>query len=56
MKRKVNPLGIILAIISLVQLYAIIFLGAKHQFFFFLAFAGLAYALLTEDLEAKENQ
>lgn len=52
--KKVNPLGIALAVLSLVYLYAIIFLGATHQFFFFALFAGLSYALLTE--EPKETE
>lgn len=48
--------GIILLIIALVFLGAIIFAGAKHQFFFFIVFAGLGYALVDESLtEAAEE-
>ena len=49
--------GIVLACIALVYLGAIIFLGAKHQFFFFLTIGGLAYAILDEAItEAKEEK
>lgn len=42
--------GCILAAVALVYLGAIIFAGAKQQFFFFLTFAGLGYALIDEAL------
>lgn len=45
--------GCVLAAIALVYLGAILFLGAKHQFFFFLTFAGLGYALIDEALTEK---
>lgn len=55
MKRKINPFGVICAVIALIYLGAMIFAGATHQFFWFVFFAGLAYALLTEDPdESKE--
>lgn len=54
MERKTNTLGIICAAAALLCLVGIIF-GAKQHFFGFLTFAGLAYALLTEDPQDKKQ-
>lgn len=48
--------GCILAAIALVYLGAIIFAGVNHQFFFFLTFAGLAFALIDEALTEKAKR
>ena len=48
--------GCILAIIALIYLSAIIFAGSNHQFFFFLTFAGLAFALIDEALTEKAKR
>ena len=48
--------GGILAAIALVFLGAIIFAGAKHQFFFFLTFAGLTFATIDEALTEKAEE
>lgn len=47
MKKKINPLGIVLAIAAALCLVGII-IGAKQHFFGFITLGGLAYALLTE--------
>lgn len=54
MKKKVNPIGILCAAVSALCLAGII-LGRPQHFFGFLAFTGLAYALLTENTEKKTN-
>lgn len=54
MKKKINPLGIMLACAAALCLVGII-LGAKQHFFGFLALGGLSYALLTEKPDKKKS-
>lgn len=54
MKKKINPLGIVLAIAATLCLVGII-IGAKQHFFGFITLGGLAYALLTEEPDDKET-
>lgn len=54
MKKKINPLGIVLAIAAALCLVGII-IGAKQHFFGFITLGGLAYALLTEKPDDKET-
>ena len=56
MKKGKLTAGIVLLLIALVYLGAMIFLGAAHQFFFFLAFLGLGFALVDDAItESKDN-
>lgn len=54
MKKKINPLGIMLACAAALCLVGII-LGAKQHFFGFLTIGGLSYALLTEKPDKKKS-
>lgn len=54
MKKKINPLGIVLAIAAALCLVGVI-IGAKQHFFGFITLGGLAYALLTENPDNEKS-
>ena len=55
MKKGKLILGLLLILIGMVDLAAILLCGAKHQFFFFLVFVGLGYALVDEALAESKD-
>jgi len=54
MKKKINPLGLLLACCAALCLIGVL-LGAKQHFFGFLTLGGLSYALLTEKPQQKKS-
>lgn len=56
MKKGKLILGLLLILIGMVDLAAILLCGAKHQFFFFLTFVGLGYALVDEALTESKSK
>ena len=55
MKKGKLILGLLLILVGMVDLAAILLCGAKHQFFFFIVFVGLGYALVDEALTESKD-